>query len=108
MEVLYMRYLVVSRSNMENTTPEELEWVKQGIKQFRDDSHTKAYYGFAGEPAGCLICECNSNQELNQYLNLNPLSVLSEWEIHPLVTADETLQVLDMVQQQMKAMVQAA
>lgn len=99
-----MQYLAVARSTRQNPTEQELSITKQGIQQFKEDSHTQAVYGFAGENAGCVICECNSNQELAQYLTLNPLSVTSEWEIHPLVTADQTLQIIDQVQQKMKSM----
>lgn len=103
-----MQFLVIGRSNREASTAEELTWAKQGVQQFRDDPHTRAVYGFAGEMAGCMICECNSHQELNQYLALNPLALTNDWEIYPLVTADEIIQVLDQAEQHMKAMGQAA
>lgn len=99
-----MQYLVIGTSSTQVWTEEQLTITKMGLQQFQEDGRTQAVYGFAGENGGCLICDCSSNQELAEYLSLNPLSVVNEWETHPLVTAEQTIQIIDQVQQKMKQM----
>lgn len=98
-----MVFLVVGRvPQTGNYEPEQIAWVRQGIKQFQQDSHTKAFYGFAGESAACLICDVKTTGELDQYLSLNPLSMMAEWEVHPLVEPKESLRTLDMLEKAIK------
>lgn len=103
-----MQFLVIGRSTASGWNQDDINLTRMGVKQFRDDGRTKAIYGFAGENGGCLICECNTAQELNQYLSLNPLFLNNEWEIHSLVTADESLAVLDAAEKHLESMGRAA
>lgn len=99
-----MQFLVIGRMTQtaSEQNPEQISWVKQGIKQFEDDTHTKAVYGFAGEWATCIICEFDSAADLSQYLSLNPLGMLADWDVHPLATPSETIQTLDMVEKHVR------
>ena len=102
-EVMDMEFLVIGRAAPGELSGDQIEWMKQGVQQFRDDPRTKGQYGFAGEPAGCIICSCNSAAELHQYLSLNPLSLMTDWEVHPLITAEEIMQTVDMLEKHVKA-----
>jgi len=99
-----MEFLVwARRTSNEPHLQEELEQTKQGIRQFKSDRRTKAMYGLAGEKDGFLICEVDTANELNQYLNLNPTAAYNEWEVHPLVTMEEVVSLFDMAERHLEA-----
>ena len=99
-----MQFLVLGRTAQTTTeqSAEQISWVKQGIKQFQEDPRTKAVYGFAGEWVACIICDCDTAAELGQYLTLNPLGMLADWEVHPLATPSESIQTLEMLEKHLQ------
>lgn len=104
-----MEFLVIGRSTQfSEPDAEYLAMIRQGIQQFQDDTRTKAFYGFAGEWGGCLICDVGSATELDQYLTLNPLGMMTEWEIHPLTAAADILKTMEMFEKHVQNMKPAA
>jgi muconolactone delta-isomerase len=82
---------------------EDLETINQGIRKFQEDPRTKVFYGYAGEWAGVAICEVKSHEELNEYLFLNPLSALTQWQVFPLMHPDAIVKQNEMIAKQQKA-----
>jgi muconolactone delta-isomerase len=70
---------------------DDLDTVNRGIRQFQEDSRTKAFYGYAGEWSAVAICDVGSAEELNEYLFLNPLSQFTQWQVFPLMPAEAIL-----------------
>lgn len=105
-----MQFLVIGRVLPTNLTAseQEVEMTIAGMKQFQEDNRTKSLFGFAGEDAGCLICDCNTAEELDEYLMLNPLSMFTEWEIHTLTSAEKTVATMEMLLKHIKQLKPAA
>jgi len=98
-----MEFLVISNSNTNDMGLEELNNVRDGINQFKNDTRTKALYGFAGREGGVMICEVETAGELDEFLNLNPISAMREYEIVPLATIEERNNLLDKVERHLEA-----
>lgn len=98
-----MEFLVISNPNTTNMGLEELKNVRDGINQFKNDKRTKALYGFAGREGGVMICEVETAGELDEYLNLNPISAIREYEIVPLATVEERNALLDKIERHFEA-----
>lgn len=105
-----MQFLVIGRTipASVSATQQQVKMTIDGIKQFQSDNRTKALYGFAGEDAGCLICECDTAEELDEYLMLNPLTMFTEWEIHTLTSAERTVATMEMLLKHIEEMKPAA
>lgn len=92
-----MKFLALGRTSAGQTTSANADLIKEGTQQFQNDDRTIDFYGFAGEWLALVICDVESNEELNEYLFTNPLTVLTDWEVHPLLTPNEVLNQMDKV-----------
>lgn len=100
-----MEFLILGRvaSGGEWPGEEHVDLMIQGLQQFQQDPRTKAIYGFAGENAGCILCDCNSAEELDQYLTLNAVSQFAEWEVHALTPVNAVINTMQMLSKHLKA-----
>lgn len=83
---------------------DQLDFFKDGVNQFKNDERTKAFYGFSAEQGGCIICDVNSHQELDQFINLNPITQFTDWAVFALESPDQVLNTIDKLEQQMRGL----
>ncbi len=62
------------------------------IKQLENDGKVKAGGAIIGQRAGLVIADVSSNEELSEMLNRLPLSAYLEWDVKPLVPAQQALE----------------
>ncbi|MBI4497058.1 MAG: hypothetical protein HY689_04050 [Chloroflexi bacterium] len=105
-----MLFLVIGRAyeNAGVPQPQELALVKAGLEAFKQDPKLKTFYLFVGERGGVGIWDVNSAEELHRAIAENPIGRLASWEIHPLVTVDQGLASINVVEQRMAQMAQGA
>ena len=104
-----MKVMAIAQ-NTSGTEPgeENVALILQGLREFKQDSRTEAVYTFAGLWAGVVICNVDSAEELDQYLELNPGSKFIEWELHNVSTLDERINTLELLQKHRSARHKAA
>ncbi len=104
-----MKVMAIAQ-NISNTEPgeEDVALILQGLREFKQDSRTEEVYTFAGLWAGAVICNVDSAEELDQYLQLNPVSKFIEWELHNVSTLDERINTLEVLQKHRPAKRKAA
>ena len=61
------------------------------IKQLENDGKVLAGGALIGQRAGLVIADVASNEELAEMLNRLPLSAYLEWEVSPLIPAQQAL-----------------
>ncbi len=93
-----MEFLIMSKSNTTKMGLEEFRRVKDGLKQLQNDPRTKAMYAVAGRNDGVMICDVDSAAELDELLNLNPISGIKDHDIIPLVAIEERNTLLEKVE----------
>jgi len=98
-----MEFLVISNPTTTDIGLEELSNVRDGINQFKNDTRTKTLYGFAGREGGVMICEVETAGELDEFLSLNPISRIRDYDIVPLATVEERNALLDKVERHLEA-----
>ncbi len=98
-----MEFLVMSKSNTAKLDLEEFRKVRNGLKQLENDPRTKAMYGVAGREEGVMIYEVETAGELDELLNLNPISGIKDHDIIPLVVVEERNVLLDKVERHLQA-----
>ena len=105
-----MLFLVVGKGYENAGVPmgQELAMVKAGLEAFSKNPKLKNFYTFAGERGGVGIWDVDSAEELSRALSTNPLSRLASWEIHALVSPEQTLSILNEVEQMMAQMTPGA
>ena len=64
----------------------------QVIKQLESDGKVLAGGAVIGQRSGLVIADVDSNEELSQMLNRLPLSAYLEWEVDPLIPAQQALE----------------
>jgi hypothetical protein len=92
----------------EERAEEALSRSLEGMKEYRDDTRTEQFYGFAGEMGGMIICNVDSAAELDEYIYLNPMSEYMSWEVHNITTLDENISTLEKMRKHMEAHKRAA
>jgi len=68
---------------------QELALIKAGIEMWASNPKVKALYGFGAYRGGCAIVEADSAADLNRAVLVNPSAGLYDFEVHPLITAQE-------------------
>lgn len=63
----------------------------QTIKQLEENGKVVAGGAFVGQPAGCVIVDVDSNEELSDLLTRLPAAAYLDWEVVPLIAADRAL-----------------
>ena len=61
------------------------------IKQLENDGKVLAGGALIGQRSGLVIADVASNEELAEMLNRLPLSAYLEWEVSPLIPAQQAL-----------------
>ncbi len=61
------------------------------IKQLENDGKVLAGGALIGQRSGLVIADVTSNEELAEMLNRLPLSAYLEWEVSPLIPAQQAL-----------------
>ncbi len=87
-----MLFLVIARSTpgVPPMPPQQnLALVRAGIDMWANNPKVKALYGFGAYRGGCAIVEADSAADLNRSVLVNPSAVLYDYEVHPLLTAQE-------------------
>ena len=62
------------------------------IKQLESNGKVLAGGAMIGKPAGCVIVDVDSNEELSELLTRLPVAGYMDWEIVPLIPADTALE----------------
>ncbi len=77
-------------------SPEQLldhvvkEW--ETVIDFRQQGKVLESYGYVDHPGGFIIFNVNSREELDTLLSKLPMHSFSEFEISPLITAEQALE----------------
>lgn len=106
-----MEFFVLARANDSANVPPQvaITLARQTFQtaKAKPDPRVKATYLFAGESAGALIIDAKSGDELEEILSSFPLSGISKFEVHPLVSIDTVLKSIDVQEKRMAAMTPA-
>ena len=62
------------------------------IKQLESNGKVLAGGAMIGKPAGCVIVDVDSNEELSELLTRLPVAGYMDWEVVPLIPADTALE----------------
>jgi muconolactone delta-isomerase len=98
-EVFALRYLVIGKAvNVAPVTqPQQVSQmidtaILPSMEMLAKWEREGRIYGgcFAGQPAGCLIIDAASNEELDELLPMLPFWGLQEWEVTPLASYEST------------------
>lgn len=107
-----MQFLVIlkrTESATANRPEQELNLEKVGIEQFKNDSRTVQLFGLGASSRGCCtIVNVDSAEQLSDYINLNPLSMVCNWEAHPLTSSEQHVSILDKMLQHREMFKKAA
>lgn len=109
-EVMKMKVLLIGQVVSQGIIPEEQvpSVILEGLLEYRLDARTEQAYGFAGEWGGILICNVDTAQELDEYVSLNPMAEVIQWEVHNVSNLDETISVMEKLEKHAQAKRKAA